>query len=271
MKTLFNIGSEKEISHEHTLLLEIGKDFCCYAFWHPQSHAIDALHFISFNETEGEEQLTQIIANIQKNQFRSVIVCSAFPQALLTPTKYFNGDYEALDVIYDQPLQTYKHDKIPEWQMVNMYAFPSAIHAVLESSFSSVQYIHVYTPWLKVYNGYVADNQLSVHFTPQYFRVLLKKDSMVALAQTYFYATPLDVIYYLLKICAEFELEQTSVYIILSGLIEKDSSLYKEVEQYFFNVHFAHPPEVKLPVNDYPHYFFTSLYNLATCVSSVEV
>ena len=271
LRTLFNIQSGKEPNDEHSLLLEIGKDYCCYAFWHSTTNSFDSLQFISFNEMEGEERLLQILAGMPKHNFQSVFVCSAFPQSLLTPSKYFSDNYEALDIIYDQPAQVYKHDSIPEWQIVNVYSLPSAIHAILEKTFSSIQYRHVYTPALKVYNGYVADNQLSVHFTPQHFRVVLKKDTAVQLAQTYFYTTPLDVIYYLLKICSEFELEQSSVYIILSGLVEKKSNLYTELHQYFSNVHFAHPPEIKLPDNEYPHYFFTSLYNLATCVSSVEV
>lgn len=268
MKILFDIGSDNVQDKEHNLLLEIGKDYCCYAFWY--RHSIDRLRFISFNEMEGEERLPQIVADIPKQDFQSVFVCSAFPQAVLIPSKYFTDNYEALDIIYDQPAQVYKHDKIPEWQLVNTYAIPSSLENVLQASFPSAQYIHAYTPLLKVYNGYVADNQLSVHFTPQYFRVLFKKDTAIQLVQTYYYSTPLDVIYYLLKICDEFELQQTSVYIILSGLIEKISALYTELNQYFSNVHFAHPPEIKLPENDYPHYFFTSLYNLATCVSSVE-
>ena len=271
LKTLFNIQSGNGPGDEHSLLLEIGKDYCCYALWDSASHSIDSLQFISFTELEGEDSLAQIVAAIPKHNFQTVFVCSAFAQSLLIPSKYFNDSYEALDIIYDQPSQVYKHDRIPEWQIVNIYSLPAAIHTVLENSYSSIQYRHVYTPALKVYNGYVADNQMTVHFTPQHFRVLLKKDTAVQLAQTYFYTTPLDVIYYLLKICYEFELEQSSVYIILSGLVEKNSSLYFELHQYFANVHFAHPPEITLPENEYPHYFFTSLYNLATCVSSVEV
>ena len=123
--------------------------------------------------------------------------------------------------------------------MVNIYSMPSVFRDQMQQTFSSVQYLHAYTTAIKLYNGYLADNQLSVHFTPNHFRVLLKKDSAIQLAQTYFYATPLDVIYYLLKICYEFELDQASVSIILSGLVEKASNLYAELEQYFSKTSFG--------------------------------
>lgn len=248
-------------------MLEVGKDFCTYAYWHKPSNTIDRLRFISFQETEGEEHFPAILAGFGGQTFQGVYVCSAFPHSVLVPAKYFNGNYEALDVIYDQTGQEYLHDRVAEWQLVNMYTLPKTLHQNIAQKFSKAEYVHAYTPAIKVYNGYVADTQLTVHFTPQYFRVLLKKEAAIHLAQTYSYTSPLDVVYYLLKICYEFRLEQSSVYLILSGLVEKDSSLYVELEQYFINLHFAHPPEVKLPDDSHPHYFFTSLYNLATCVS----
>ena len=267
MKTLFNIQSDREIGAVHSLLLEVGKDYCSYAVWHKATQTIDVLQFISFDEKEAAERVADTVNTLRNHSFQSVHVCSAFPQALLVPSKYFNDDCKMLESVYDEPMPVCLHDRIAEWQMVNQYAMPEEIVRHLKNVFGQVDFVHAYTPSIKVYNGYVADHQLMVHFTPQSFRVLLKKDSAIQLAQTYSYTSPLDVVYYLLKICYEFELDQSAVYIILSGLVEKDSALYTEIEQYFINVHFAHPPELKLPENNHPQYFFTSLYNLATCVS----
>lgn len=267
MKTLFNIRSEREPGEEHEVLLELGNDYCTYAFLHRPSNTIDQLQFLTFDQKEGEEKMAGLLKELKNHKVRSAHVCSAFPQALLVPNKYFQENYEMLDLVYEQPAQAYLHDRIAEWQMINVFSLPDKIHQTIQQSFANVDFCHAYTPTIKVYNGYVADQQLSVHFTPQYFRVLLKKEANIYLAQTYAYSTPLDVVYFLLKICYEFGLDQSAVYVILSGLVEKQSNLYTELEQYFANVHFAHPPEIKLPDNDHPHYFFTSLYNLATCVS----
>jgi hypothetical protein len=77
----------------------------------------------------------------------------------------------------------------------------------------------------------------------------------------------LDVVYYLLKICYELNLDQSETYVVVSGLIDKDSALYNELHNYFLNLHFAQAPSYSLPQNEHPHYYFTSLYNLAACVS----
>jgi hypothetical protein len=266
LKTIFDLGEDKRAGSEHTLLLEIGRDCCCFAFLHKPTNTIDRIRMSTYDELEIETQIRTFFEPLKENAFDSVVVCSAFPQALLFPHKYFQSDYSALDVIYDQPAQDYFHDTIAEWQIVNAYAVPQAVSAAVRHAFTSVQYLHAYTPAIKIYNGYVADNQLMVHFTEQYFQVLLKKDRAIHLAQTYSYKTPLDVIYYLLKICYEFNLSQQEVYLILSGPVARESNLFVDLQQYFTNIHFAQQPGISLPQSPHPHYFFTSLYNLAACV-----
>jgi hypothetical protein len=267
LKTLFDIGGENEAGSDYTLLLEIGREHVSTAYLHKKNNAIHRVHVQSFDELEMEDEFPGILFSLKEQSFESVVVCSAFPQALLFPTRYFKKDYSALNSIYDLPAQAYFYDTIEDWQLVNAYAMPETIYDSLTETFQSIQFIHCYTPAIKIYNGYVADNQLSVHFSGQYFRLLLKKDMAVHLVQTYPYKTPLDVIYYLLRICHEFELQQQEVFLILSGLVEKESNLYTDLQQYFSNIHFAQQPEIRLPQSPHPHYFFTGIYNLAACVS----
>lgn len=266
LKTLFDIGQENEGSSEHTLLLELGKDHCSSALFHKANNTIDRIRLTTYDELETGNYLPAILASLKQTTYRSVVVCSAFPQALLFPSKYFQKDYAALDLVYETPAQDYFHDSIPEWQMVTAYSLPQLVSRQLHDSFPSAYYFHCYTPTIKIYNGYIADQQLSVHFTDQFFRVLVKKDAAIHLAQTYAYKTPLDVAYYLLNICYEFNLSQQDVFLILSGPVDKDSSLFSNLQQYFTNIHFAQQPEITLPQSPYPQYYFTSLYNLAACV-----
>lgn len=266
MQTLFHLRSGAAIDDNHTLLAEAGPDYCACAYYHKAAKSLDEIRYFSFAETEAEESVANVLADA-KGLTGKALVCSAFTQALLVPTKFFTGDYAVLDAIYDGTAQTHWNDAIPEWQMTNVYSMPAAIHQSFQAAFANLQFFHAYTPAVKIYNGYVADNQIAVDFTRSRFRVLFKKDSTIQLAQTYAYKTPLDVVYFLLKICYEFGLMQGDVHLILSGLIEKESALFADLQQYFSNVHFAHPPEMALPEGEHPQHFFTSLYNLAQCAS----
>jgi len=266
LKTLFHIQADDSDQQDQVLLIEVGPDYCVYAIANSSRNALNQIRYINYDEFKSEEAIAQIINEVQKINIRRTIICSASPQSILVPQKRFNGEYGLLDVTYDQPAQQYFHDSIAEWQLINTYSMPSTIFNLL-STLPSPKYYHVYTPSLKIYNGFTGASQVSVHFNTQTFRVLVKKEGNIHLAQTYSYKTPLDVVYYLLKIFSEFGLDQKETYLILSGLVQEDSALYKELYSYFQNLHFAHAPQIALPANDHPHHFFLSIYNLAACES----
>lgn len=250
-----------------TLLLEAGEGFCCYALLKGEERTFHRINYFTYDETQNEEKLGAILDDLKKENCEKIIVCSAFLQAMLVPNTYAQHNHSLLNAVYDVPSQQFFSDPIPEWQMTAAYSLPQSIVDLITERFASVQFFHAYTPALKIYNGFVAPDQIDIYFTTHHFRVLVKKDKHVELAQTYAYKTPLDAAYYLLKICYEFKLNQSEVFVIISGLIDQDSAMYNELHNYFLNLHFAQAPAYSLPETELPHHYFTSLYNLAACVS----
>jgi hypothetical protein len=267
LKTLFHIQADEQPNEAQTLLIEAGPDYCCYAFLNKTNNTITHLKYFSVDEFEMEMNLQSIISELREHSFTEVLVCTAYPAALLTPFKYALHSDSLLNVVCDQPAQQHLSDTVNEWQLVNAYSVPKGVFEIIKGEFPSAQFIHTYTPAIKIYNGFAAEDQISIHFTTHYFRVLVKKGTQIQMAPIYSYKTPLDVAYYLLKICSELELSQSDVHLILSGLVEEASSLYKELHNYFLNIHFAQVPAVSIVKNEYPQHFFTSTYNLAACVS----
>jgi hypothetical protein len=95
------------------------------------------------------------------------------------------------------------------------------------------------------------------------------KEGSLQLVQTFTYSSPEDVLYYLLKICKEFDMSQQEVKLSISGLIEKDSSIYRELYKYFIYPDFEILPDgISLAdaLNKYPDHYYSSISKLATCV-----
>jgi hypothetical protein len=253
-----NSGSEKDF-----LLIEIGETYYMISIFNNQKKEFTALQFVTVESFELINKIDEVIKDLQTNDFEKIVICSAFPNALLVPRKLHSDNNSK---IFDKG-QYQLEAVIPEWQMVALFSLPKQLYQKLDAAFPNATITHCYAPALKVYNGFVSQNQLLVHFVPNQFRVIVKKDQHLQLAQTYSYTAPLDVVYYLLKICNEFNFSQTETYIIISGLIEENSALYKDLNAYFSNVHFAAKPSVTMVENKYPQHFFTSMYNLASCVS----
>jgi hypothetical protein len=250
LKTVFNIG--KAGTGCDILLFEIGEEYCCYALLKGEDRSFHQIKYISYDGLNSKNHLAAIFDELKNESCAKVFISCAFSQALLVPIKYANNQQALLNAVYDQSFQNCLSDTIPEWQISVAYSIPAYVFSLINERFPSVQILHSYTPALKVYNGFAASNQIDIHFNRERFRVLVKKNKQVQLAQTYSYKTPLD---------------ESEVLLVVSGLIDKDSAMYTELHNYFLNLHVAEAPTYSLPENDHPHHYFTSLYNLATCVS----
>jgi hypothetical protein len=262
LKNLFSIGTPEEKSD--TLLLEVGHDYCCYAFYDQPGNTFNHIRYTTFPELQMEEELPALLNELKSQDFERILVTSGYAQAILVPQS-LSGNSVLLNLLYDLPVHQYLEDAVPEWQLSTSYALPSSVFNVLSGQFTDCRFYHYFTQELKTFNGYTAADQIALNFSNSHFRVLVRLEQQVQLAQTYAYKTPLDVVYYLLKICHEFGMDQSTVFVVISGLVEQDSSLYKELHGYFLQLHFAQAPSFKLPETDLPHYYFTSLYNLAAC------
>ena len=266
MKTLFNIQGEAAEQPE-MLLLELGADQLKFALYSREQDRFSHIRIYETNEFDMENDLLSILNELSQRKVANVMVCSSFPQALLLPG-FKTGDYsELFKNLFPEPVREIIKDDIPEWQMANVYALPLEIHNQLERSFPGLKFIHNFSCHLKNYNGFDHEDQIAIDFSTKHFRVMVKRQGKLELAQIYSYVRPLDVVYYLLKINSEMELDQSKVLLVLSGLVEQDSAMYQVLHDYFSNIVFAATGNTRFPDNDLPVHFFASIKNLAACAS----
>lgn len=182
-----------------------------------------------------------------------------------------NVAFNKVVVCYDFPVALHLGDKKTGFQgsgsnlfIQNGYGVPSSVHQWLSNKFKQATFIQQ-GDILNSIEGWAATNSLLlVDFRENDFFVLAVNNKEVILKQVYEYSTPADVLFYLLKICTTFSITQNEANLQLSGLIDKDSALYKELYQYFINISFREA-SWKAPANEYPAHFFTSLNDLVLC------
>jgi len=266
LNTIFRLSGSEE-NKGTVLLCEWGAAHYCTAWFNEASKTVSHLHYSSFEQLDGATiQSIFALLSEQAATATRVIVCSAFPQAILTPARYYHAEAEMIATVYGRSYTPEITNPINEWLVINSFAFPKGISDLFQVNLQDAVFMHVYTPELKIYNGFPAESQVAVHFTPKHFRVVVKKSGQLQLAQIYHYNAPLDVVYFLLKIFEELVLDKTETYLVLSGLVEASSALFLEIENYFGNVHFAQPSGMHIEGGEHPVHFFTSISNLAACV-----
>jgi len=109
---------------------------------------------------------------------------------------------------------------------------------------------------------------LFVEFSPGEIMIQLWIKQKLHLFRFFPYETSEDVLYILVRICRVFDIPREAVCLRLSGLIDKDSAIYRELYHYFLDLSFdSGDPLVKLSgdFNGYPAHYFSSIRNLAAC------
>jgi hypothetical protein len=156
-------------------------------------------------------------------------------------------------------------EAIAEWQIYNVYTVPDIIHNRMKKAFPRATFRHQRSLELRNSGAAVSPGMMLVDFTTEEFSVLFVSQSNLLFSGSFDYAVPADVIYYLLKLCHHFSVDASAVQLQFSGLIVNDSSMYKEIYQYFKNTSFRQA-DWKTG-SEYPAHFFTSINDLSKCAS----
>ena len=271
MKQLFQITGDGKESVQPVLSIRLGEKHCCFSISDFSTKQVDTLAYYSAEEITEDvlQQLFNTHHELEKS-FYQVLIGYDYPQSCLVSFKdYKHGDgnlllntmfgLDASSALISEP--------IAAWQLYNVYAVPAKVHECITKKFPTGKYWHQYT--LSIKNTKVGNEggSLLVDIRQDNFTVLVSSNNQLMLAQTFLYATPDDVLYYLLKICQQFGLDQQQVLVELSGLIDKQSALYKELYQYFLQVELRDAVwSVPAAANsESPAHFFTSLNDLSAC------
>ncbi|MET0637614.1 MAG: DUF3822 family protein [Chitinophagaceae bacterium] len=272
MKQVFTISTDQLPTQENSLLsVRIGERHVGFALTDLQDGSLQHLAWFT-GETVNLPELDELYRLHPQLAlgYAQVKLCYDHSQSLLVPFAFANetanrqmletgfGITESDDVFTD---------RISSWQVDNTYAVPHEIHQWASSTFTGAKYIHHHTVSIRNLTAVEEEGYLRVDFRSDDFTVIICRNNELKLAQTFPYSSPSDVIYYLLKSCKEFELPSESTRLSISGLVDKQSILYRELYQYFLGIEFRLPLWPAAAGESYPSHFFTSLNDLARCES----
>jgi hypothetical protein len=272
VKQLFHISAgEVKESLQLVLSIRVGEKHCCFSITDFLSKELKQLVYYSAEEVN-DIFLNELFAAHQElnTAFYQVLICYDYPQSCLVAFKeYKHGDAGLLlNTMFGlNGTSAVISESIAEWQLYNVYAVPEKVHEWVTKKFPAGKYWHQYTLNIKNSKPATEGGSLLVDIRKDDFTLLATANNKIILAQTFLYSTHDDIIYYLLKVCQQFGLSQQEVHIGLSGLVDQQSALYRELHQYFLQVEFRDTDwTVTASANsESPAHFFTSLNDLVQC------
>jgi hypothetical protein len=277
LKQIFNIVKEDNAGEgERVLSLRVGEKHFGFAISSKASeHASNELLRLVWytGEQTWNHELEELYSAHPelKDIFSKILIAYDHPQSVLVPPASFTGnDRLLLEMMYGiNGSHSIIAQDIAGWQLKNIFAVPSLVKDWATRHFPAAHFYHNYSIGVRLIDNTAMEGSLLVDFRSNDFVVVASKGNRLLMAQTFSYTTPDDVIYYLVKLCNEFGFSQQQVKISVTGLIEKESNLYRDLLQYFLNIRLREPSWL-LPVKEednYPSHFFTSLNDLALCES----
>ncbi len=268
MKQLFHIDNPGDSSIPQVLSIRFGQQYVCFSISNKQADQLFRLAYctsVEWNETELDEFI--VAYPVLTNSFYQVLIAYDYTESSLVPIQDYRQEESGnvLRSLYGRGSAAITiAEAVPQSQLYNIFAVPKEIIDWTNRKFPSAKCWHQYTIGIRNSNAAGAAESLFVDFRKEDFTIMAVRQGKLLLAQSYEYVSPEDVLYYLFRITQQFSLSQEECKVCLSGLVDQQSSLYKELYQYFNHHDFR---EATWNAGNYPAHFFTSLNDLARCAS----
>jgi len=273
MNQVLKIRTGKDIyPSESVLLMEIGETECSFGIMH---HASRIIYEFAYYKTHAEDTnlLEKIFDKYEllRSTFYRTVIAWYMPECVLIPNKFYDHQQSKIivDGIFGKDSNLTITESLAEWQINAAYHVPASSYETINRHYTTGNFWHHHSVLLK--NKFSSEGaSLTLDFKTDSFSVVALRNGFLLLAQIFSYTSAEDVLYWLLKICKQFSLSQNEVELVLSGLVDQQSAVYKELHQYFLKIGLAslqNRIQLGEEFKEYPDHYFTSTSRLAACVS----
>jgi hypothetical protein len=284
IKPAFNIGSP-EISlvdwQRCRLVIELNQQFLHYVVLE-ENEKVLLLRYYQFAAKKAgdvagftEEVLTS--DEVLQQNMKEVIVIYNWPENCFVPGALYDKsmDREYLELVHGDFYNCFiASEKIRSADTYNVFRLPAPVHESLYRKFPGATFVHQYSAWLDCRQNQPPEQdqsgKVSVLFYRNTISISVVMGEEVKLVQSMEYQTAEDVAYHLLNICHQLGLHPEKTIFDISGMIDLNSAMYKELQKYFLLIETDRLPaglQVPEEMNSFPEHFFLPLLKLAVCVS----
>lgn len=262
-----------------TLLMNIGPTVLMFAIFDPQDNCLITLKGYFFDINEREESLLEILEQcfdqnrILYTGFQHVKISFDDHEFTVIPRPLFSPSLKKEYLTFlnpEFPDQSYLTDQIESLNAVNVYSVDKNTAGYLHKEFSNAKFYHAETVFLFSLMKQTANaaNSLYVRVQQGHITITVMVGGELKLVQPYPIYHGMDVYYFILNAIKSLQIGDQLVEVFLSGQINEDSSVYKEVVYGIPDVAWlkrSNDINYIKDFNKYPEQYFYILTSLALC------
>ena len=273
MKTLFEILPLNAEALNATLILEVGDTLISASIKDTDSNSFTSLAVYQPENTDKEvyaDVMKQLLEEkgIFKYPVKNVRIISTFSQSVFIPFSLSEKEHYStmVDMVHgDLNSSSAVHsDLINEDGVYNVFKMPGQLSAILSEKYDNYHISHLYTHLVKCISR--EHDKMFLLFYPGKVIAVIVKGGKIMLVNSFIYQSPEDVSYLVLNLSKQFGMK--NVPLELSGLIEEDSVLFKEVHKYFSMITFSDlPADYSYPdeLKNFPSHYFSHHFGISVC------
>ena len=260
------------------LLMEVSDQIFCYVLYNRESQRFLGFRQYNLDFIPGKsplEALSEVLTGDEHLQrhFAEAFLVYHYTDSNLIPERFFAIDLNKpiTEIVYGNAQKgLLLNDKVQGWDLYNIYRIPREVHSLLQQKFSAGKYWHYNTLLLSgVEKDSLEGDTIKVVIAADKFAVVAFKGQQLQLAQSYHYQTPEDVSFQLLALALQFGIDQETVNLKVSGLMDEQSILYQELLKYFNQLEWEQLPgetSAEEGFENFPSHYFSPLLKMALCV-----
>jgi len=275
--SIYGLEEDTAADAADQLILEVGKTHIACLQKKGQKRSVSAFELFSFTENESADfsklfKEVSIGSKLLDKQYQSAEVFVNNELSLLVPILKFNTEIAAdyLDVVFGENfVSKIQFEHLPiDPGMMNIFRVAEDVFEFLSNNFTKVSIKHTWSNIVKTIIANIAIHSadcIYVQFYNTFIIVTVIKNVKLQIIQSFVYETPEDVIYHLLNITEQFQLNKSNVTLRISGMIDLNFTLYRDLITYYRHVEVQNVRlnDLMPDLKEYPLHYFTPFFNLA--------
>ncbi|NOX48831.1 MAG: DUF3822 family protein [Chlorobi bacterium] len=272
---------DKANPENYKLSIQFSLDGFSFCVFDPPANKFLAIESYSVQGNPGMEKFCREFEDFTKNHeflnsdFPEVLFLMETPKSTLIPTPLFDETevraFAGFNFPDDDSL-VFLHDRLIYPDTFNLYAVPKSLMETLKSLFPRARFICHSSAFIEglmiQYKNLPEEKRVFVNTQNPFIDIVIIEGKNLLYHNSFKYATKEDFIYYIIFVMEQLNLNPEETELILSGFIEKSSSLFEMVYKYVRNIRFRELSgnfSYSYVFDEIPSHYFTNLINSGLC------
>lgn len=264
------------------LLVLVGSGTFSYVVFDPVAKkflALKSYHFTPRKLALADLEMIEQVFDTDKllfTAFKSILLAFNTGGGVLVPHTYYSPSLKK-DFLHlgapEKIQEAILSDLLPALPMVNVYSVDKDLLGFLRKEFSTDLVIHAHSALLQSYptdlDFQAKDGVAFIEVDQHRFTMTVYAGGKLLIQQESDYQTGLDVVYSLVNVLRQLELNEQQVKVKLGGVVATDAGVYQEMYKFIPHLEWIQ----RIPgfsyitkMQEIPGYYFHNLYALALCV-----